>query len=59
VDEVIQANEKPVSDYLEGKQHAVGFLVGQVMKGTRGRANPQLVNSLLKKALESKKGGVI
>jgi len=49
---VIAANVKPVADYKAGKEQALKFLVGQVMKATRGRANPQIVNELLKKRLE-------
>ncbi|MBN2238260.1 MAG: Asp-tRNA(Asn)/Glu-tRNA(Gln) amidotransferase subunit GatB [Dehalococcoidales bacterium] len=48
----IAANEQAVADYKAGKEAAVKFLVGQVMKVTRGRANPQLVNELMKKKLE-------
>ena len=50
--EVIQANPQAVADYKKGKTQSLTFLVGQVMKATRGRANPQLVNELLKKKLE-------
>ncbi len=49
---VIDQNPKSVEDYRGGKKKAVGFLVGQVMKETRGKANPQLVNEMLKKQLE-------
>lgn len=49
---VIVANPKSVSDYLKGKEQAIGFLVGQMMKETKGRANPGLVNQLLKAELE-------
>jgi len=52
VSQVIAANAQAVADYKAGKEQAVKFLVGQVMKATRGRANPQLVNELLKKKLE-------
>ena len=52
VSQVIAANAQAVADYKAGKGQAVKFLVGQVMKATRGRANPQLVNELLKKKLE-------
>jgi len=48
----IAANDQAVSDYRAGKEQALKFLVGQVMKVTRGRANPQLVNELMKKKLE-------
>ncbi len=51
VDEVINANPKSVQDYKAGKEKALGFLVGQVMKATRGKANPALVNKLLKEKL--------
>lgn len=48
---VIEANPKSVEDYKKGKEKALGFLVGQVMKETRGKANPQLVNKILKELL--------
>jgi aspartyl-tRNA(Asn)/glutamyl-tRNA(Gln) amidotransferase subunit B len=51
VAEVINSNEQPVADYRAGKETALKFLVGQVMKATRGRANPQLVNDMLKRRL--------
>ena len=51
VDEVINANPKSVQDYKAGKEKALGFLVGQVMKATRGKANPALVNKMLKEKL--------
>lgn len=52
---VIEANPQTVQDYLAGKEKALGFLVGQVMKETKGRANPGLINDLLKKQLEKKR----
>jgi aspartyl-tRNA(Asn)/glutamyl-tRNA(Gln) amidotransferase subunit B len=52
ISQAIAANEQAVADYRAGKDAAVKFLVGQVMKVTRGRANPQLVNELMKKKLE-------
>lgn len=51
IDRVIAANPGPVADFKAGKDKALGFLVGQVMKETRGRANPQMVNGLLKERL--------
>jgi aspartyl-tRNA(Asn)/glutamyl-tRNA(Gln) amidotransferase subunit B len=51
VDTVIGANPKQVDQYRAGKPAVLGFLVGQVMKATRGQANPALVNELLKKKL--------
>ncbi|MFO7264252.1 MAG: aspartyl/glutamyl-tRNA amidotransferase subunit B [Bacillaceae bacterium G1] len=52
VQKVIENNPQSVSDYLNGKDRALGFLVGQVMKETKGKANPQLVNKLLVEALK-------
>ncbi|MGD9154114.1 MAG: Asp-tRNA(Asn)/Glu-tRNA(Gln) amidotransferase GatCAB subunit B, partial [Bacillota bacterium] len=49
---VIAANPRSVADYLAGKDKAIGFLVGQMMKETKGRANPGMVNQLLKTELE-------
>ena len=49
--EVINSNVQPVADYRAGKETALKFLVGQVMRATKGRANPQLVNEVLKKKL--------
>jgi aspartyl-tRNA(Asn)/glutamyl-tRNA(Gln) amidotransferase subunit B len=51
VAEVINSNVQPVADYRAGKETALKFLVGQVMKASKGRANPQLVNELLKRKL--------
>ncbi|MDF2440218.1 MAG: aspartyl-tRNA(Asn)/glutamyl-tRNA(Gln) amidotransferase subunit [Abditibacteriota bacterium] len=50
-EKVIAANPKAVEDYRGGKEKSFGALVGGVMKETKGRANPALVNELLKKAL--------
>ena len=54
VESVLKQNPAAVSDYVSGKQNALGFLVGQVMKATRGRANPAKVNTILKEKLLSK-----
>jgi aspartyl-tRNA(Asn)/glutamyl-tRNA(Gln) amidotransferase subunit B len=48
---VLDANPGPVAQYRAGKQQTFGFLVGQVMKATKGKANPALVNDLLKRLL--------
>ncbi len=48
----IEANPKAVTDYRAGKEQAVKFLVGQVMKETRGRADPSVLQDLIKKALD-------
>ncbi len=52
VDEVLAANPGAASDYRAGKQQAVGFLVGQVMKATRGQANAAIVQRLVRERLE-------
>jgi aspartyl-tRNA(Asn)/glutamyl-tRNA(Gln) amidotransferase subunit B len=52
IDEVVAANAKVVDDYKNGKEKAFGFLIGQIMKATRGQANPALVNELLKEQLK-------
>jgi aspartyl-tRNA(Asn)/glutamyl-tRNA(Gln) amidotransferase subunit B len=51
VQKVIDDNPQPVAQYKAGKTGLFGFLVGQVMKATQGRANPQAVNELLRKKL--------
>jgi aspartyl-tRNA(Asn)/glutamyl-tRNA(Gln) amidotransferase subunit B len=53
IDAVLAANEKSVADYRAGKTNVMGFLVGQVMKASQGKADPQLVNSLMKQKLEN------
>jgi aspartyl-tRNA(Asn)/glutamyl-tRNA(Gln) amidotransferase subunit B len=52
VRDAIAANPAAVAQYRAGKQQTFGFLVGQVMKATRGKANPAIVNALMKKMLE-------
>jgi len=47
IDEIIAKNEQSVVDFKKGKDRAVGFLVGQIMKASRGSANPQVINQLL------------
>jgi aspartyl-tRNA(Asn)/glutamyl-tRNA(Gln) amidotransferase subunit B len=51
VDEVIAANPKQLEQYRGGKTTVMGFFVGQVMKASRGQANPAVVNELLRKKL--------
>ncbi|WDL98572.1 Asp-tRNA(Asn)/Glu-tRNA(Gln) amidotransferase subunit GatB [Alicyclobacillus sp. ALC3] len=55
IDQVIGGNEKSVQDYLGGKEKAIGALVGQVMKVTKGKANPGVVNKLLIEQLQKLK----
>ncbi len=52
IEGVIEENPKPVADYLGGKEGALRYLVGQVMRATKGKANPGLVNELLIKNLK-------
>jgi aspartyl-tRNA(Asn)/glutamyl-tRNA(Gln) amidotransferase subunit B len=51
IDEIIANNPKQVAEYRSGKERVFGFFVGQVMKASKGKANPQQVNDLLKKKL--------
>jgi aspartyl-tRNA(Asn)/glutamyl-tRNA(Gln) amidotransferase subunit B len=51
IDEVIAASPKQLEQYRAGKKTTIGFFVGQVMKASKGQANPQLVNELLTKKL--------
>ncbi|MDR7867449.1 MAG: Asp-tRNA(Asn)/Glu-tRNA(Gln) amidotransferase subunit GatB [Sporomusaceae bacterium] len=51
VEQVIAANPQSVADFKAGKERALGFLVGQIMKETKGRANPELVNKLLRERM--------
>jgi len=51
--EVIQSNPQALADFKAGKEQAVKFLLGQVMKATKGRANPKLVGDLLQEKLAS------
>jgi aspartyl-tRNA(Asn)/glutamyl-tRNA(Gln) amidotransferase subunit B len=50
--QVISANPKSVEDYKSGKTKAMGFLVGQIMRETKGKAEPQTVNRLLQEELD-------
>ena len=53
VSHVVEANPKSVEDYKAGKTKAMGFLVGQIMKQSRGQANPAVINKLLAEKLDS------
>jgi aspartyl-tRNA(Asn)/glutamyl-tRNA(Gln) amidotransferase subunit B len=52
VAKVVEANPQSVMDYKNGKDRALGFLVGQVMKASKGKANPQMVNKFVRVLLE-------
>ena len=51
INEVLDNNAQSIEDFKSGKDRAVGFLVGQIMKATKGQANPGVVNQLLKQEL--------
>lgn len=52
VDEALAENPQSVADYKAGKDKAIGFLVGQIMKKSKGKANPGMVQQLLKQKLQ-------
>jgi len=52
IEKAMEANPKQVEDYRKGKEKLFGFFVGEVMKQTKGKANPKLVNELLRKKLK-------
>ena len=54
VKKVVDATPQSVEDFKNGKDRAIGFLVGQIMKQTRGKANPKMVNKLLNQELQSR-----
>ena len=51
IDEVSTKNQDKVAQYKSGKEKLFGYFVGEVMKASKGKANPQLVNEILKKKL--------
>ena len=53
IDDILANNQQSIEDFKNGKDRAVGYLVGQIMKQTRGKANPQVVNKLLMKSLNA------
>ena len=55
VDEVLKENQKMVDQYLSGKDKLLGFFVGQSMKKSKGKANPKILNQILKIKLSKKK----
>jgi aspartyl-tRNA(Asn)/glutamyl-tRNA(Gln) amidotransferase subunit B len=52
--ETLDNNPQSIEDYKNGKDRAIGFLVGQIMKATKGKANPQLVNKLLTEKIKER-----
>ena len=51
IEEIVAANPQSVEDYHNGKEKAIGFLVGQTMKAMKGKADPGMVNRILKELL--------
>ncbi|MDN5810911.1 MAG: Asp-tRNA(Asn)/Glu-tRNA(Gln) amidotransferase GatCAB subunit B, partial [Tetragenococcus koreensis] len=54
INDVLDNNQQSIDDFKNGKDKAIGFLVGQIMKATKGKANPGVVNKLLKEELEKR-----
>ena len=54
INEVLDNNPKSIQDYANGKDHAIKYLVGQVMKATKGQANPRKTNELLSSMLKER-----
>lgn len=54
IDAILDDNEQSIEDFKNGKDRAFGFLIGQIMKKTQGKANPKVVNQLLGKSLNER-----
>ena len=54
IDDILDHNQKSIDDFKNGKDRAIGFLVGQIMKQTHGKANPKVVNQLLLASLKAR-----
>ena len=52
IEQIVKENPKSVEDYKAGKKKAIGFLVGQTMRATQGKADPGIVNKILKEILD-------
>jgi aspartyl-tRNA(Asn)/glutamyl-tRNA(Gln) amidotransferase subunit B len=53
VEQILAAHTKQVADFQSGNEKIFGFLVGQIMKATQGKANPQKVNEILRQKLKA------
>ena len=51
---MVDNNPQSVEDFKNGKDRAIGYLVGQIMKQTRGKANPKVINQLLNQELQKR-----
>lgn len=58
IERILDNNQNQIKEYLEGKEKVLGFFVGQIMKETKGKANPKLVNEILKEKLKRLKTSV-
>jgi aspartyl-tRNA(Asn)/glutamyl-tRNA(Gln) amidotransferase subunit B len=56
IDQILDENPEQVNEYLGGKKQVLGWFIGQVMKATRGKANPQLARKFLQEKLEGIRG---
>ena len=54
VNEALDNNPKSIEDYKNGRDRAIGFLVGQIMKASKGQANPQMINKMLLEEIEKR-----
>src|SRR5699024_5190087 len=54
ITQVLDENEQSIADYKDGKGRALGLLVGQVMKATKGQANPQMANKILEEEINKR-----
>ena len=54
IEKILDENPQSIEDFKNGKDRAVGFLVGQIMKASKGKANPQLVNKMLSEKLKDR-----
>ena len=55
IEGILEAHQPEIQTYLEGKEKVFGFFVGQIMKETKGKANPKIVNEILREKLENYK----
>jgi aspartyl-tRNA(Asn)/glutamyl-tRNA(Gln) amidotransferase subunit B len=54
IDAVLDDNQQSIDDFKAGKDRAIGFLVGNIMKQTRGKANPKVVNQILMQEIKKR-----
>ena len=54
IEKIVEENPQSVADYQQGREKAIGFLVGQTMKAMQGKANPGMVNQILTEILDRK-----